>query len=284
MQSKSSHLATSFILLLVLGIGVLGAVIFYERTVIERFSKTHDDDIAALKEQAVKSTPANSKVIATGNGLIVTKVNGLGPTYTQYCDGTVMLGDDNKTHYCIGKNTLIFSNGIATSTIATDIATDAASAPELADIVWPPYSPAGKSNALISYQTSSCNISTDFCGAGMAENSYNFVLNEKDGTVRKIVNFPGTGKAVWSIDGVHALFIPSTCGGAGCGTSEIIGYNIETDAAAAVTKEKAVGEREFIMAGENGDTWTSVYWITDKKFGATIVKKDGTQKAIYGSL
>lgn len=286
MESHSSHKpVTSLLIILILGVIILGVLVALQNREIHRLS---EDQKVADEQPSQPATPVavvpdqpTGPTQKTGTGLLVHEWTLVDMKVTHYCDGTLNTIEGG-TNFCIGKNTLVFSQGTRTKTIATVTATEAQAAPLLLDVA-PVESNLGLDRLLVAFSKDSCATTQD-CGAGMPTNYYNYVVNIGDLTIRTITNYPGSGKAIWNSAGTKALFVTDTCGGAGCSETAVIGYDLDHDTVKAATKEQAVGFIEEPSTSGKYSYWSAIHWVTDSKFSATIVGPDGKTKTITGTF
>lgn len=144
-------------------------------------------------------------------------------------------------------------------------------------------------NVLISYKPYCA--STGDCGAGLPMNEVTHVLRAKDASVQTISHFPPSGIPVWNSLFTKALFIPETCGGAGCDLAPIIAYDLVSDSSKDITKEKAVGLGKDAKTADATDpvgdrlpVWRSIEWLTGDAFTAVMLKSDGSQQKVMGTF
>lgn len=142
---------------------------------------------------------------------------------------------------------------------------------------------------LVSFKPS-C-ISMGDCGSGIPVNNQSFMIRTQDRSVQPIANVPPNGSPVWNPIHTKALFIPETCGGAGCDLAPVIGYDLASDRAKDLTKEKAVGlGKDTSMtdatdpAGDRLPVWKSVEWDGNDEFKAVMVGSDGGVKNVMGKF
>jgi hypothetical protein len=188
--------------------------------------------------------------------------------------------------YCVGDYSLVAVVGDQAVDIASGHAVDGHDAPVLQKVELL----SDKGNVLISFD-SSCASTLD-CGAGMPTNYVTYLFRMNDLSSKVISNFPPLGTPVWNILETKALFIPDTCGGAGCSMAPIIGYDLANDSATDLTEEKAVGiSGEDISysdvtdaMGDRLPVWKSAGWNVGDTFTAIMIDIDGSQKQVKGTF
>jgi hypothetical protein len=200
--------------------------------------------------------------------------------------GVEKIGDPAEdVSFCIGDYELVATMGSQSVVIASGHAGSGTDSPVLlkAETI------ASSTDVLISYLPSCA--STGDCGVGMPTNQVTFALHAKDSSVQSISHFPPNGTPVWNDLATKALFIPETCGGAGCDVAPVIGYDLTKDSSKAITNEKAVGLGTDGKASDATDpvgnrlpVWQSVQWNVGDTFSATLLKDDGSKQIVNGTF
>lgn len=249
-----------------------------------------------LQKDQIQTTTTTPVVVqqpkkTQGTSLVVAEKTVVGPRdtmkITQLCDGTVI--ENGTTKYCLGKNTLMYSDSSRTKTIASETIIEGYQEPPILLGVYVVSSVTDRSRIFISYKTDTCLTSNKGCPeiAVPSDNfvHYNIVFNIGNMTFRQIANYPANGTAVWNAPGTHALFIKDTCSEGGCNKSGIIGYDLDRDIEKSVTTEQAVGG-DYPVAETKmfGAHWKSVMWKSDTQFSATLVNPDSTEKMVNGTF
>ncbi len=203
----------------------------------------------------------------------------------QRCKGEVKVADQQSVPFCLGSSQLVAIDASSNvKVLKTDSVASAANAPVLlsADLV-----PGSQKGAvLISYTVETCTTTND-CGAGMPTNYVRSVYNLSDQSLRGLSKYPDYGRPTWNPSGTKAVFIPDTCGGAGCDVAPLTGYNLLTDTAMPVTTVKAAGTeggQAQDVSGTRLQQWGSVTWKNDTDFTATYFPTDGTTKQVVGKF
>lgn len=130
----------------------------------------------------------------------------------------------------------------------------------------------------------------------MPDNYETIAFNLADNTFRDIKNYPLRGNAIWNRSGTKAVFYPETCGGAGCSSEAIIGYNLAADESKNVSSEKAAYDSYICASGKKCWTdcgapssgakrkclsvWNNLHWVDDNKVLATIISSNGEKKEV----
>ena len=279
--------------MVVAGLIGLGTIIFYQEIQLGRITRVLSTISTRLQDWSKKQDV--SSVMEDGYQVITQKtVNWQGDAvqFTHRCKGQVKAGNlfggaELPISYCIGENQLVFTDAasnmkiIQTDTIAADI-----EAPVLigADLV-----PGSKTGAvLISYAVEACAVGGEDCGVGIPSHYVRWVYNLADQSLRGVGQFPRWGWPTWNPSGTKAIFIPDTCGGAGCDVAPLIGYNLLTDKAADVTSLAAAGcEHEGCRAQEAGtgdpiQQWGPVTWKDETTFSVVLFHADDTKEQVMG--
>ena len=118
-----------------------------------------------------------------------------------------------------------------------------------------------------------------------------FAYDIQTNTVRSLKNFPESGAGpIWNGSMSKALFIPVTCGGAGCLEAPLFGYDLTIDRfAESLTQERAAlpessGERPRDVQGRPINRWGKIEWTSDTAFHAEIISPSGTRQWIVGQF
>ncbi|HWQ99790.1 MAG TPA: hypothetical protein VN397_03015 [Candidatus Methylomirabilis sp.] len=216
--------------------------------------------------------------------------NGVAVQFAQRCKGQAKVGyvfggEQQPISYCIGENQLVFIDAASNvKVLKTQTVSTAADALVLlgADLV-----PGSQKGAvLISYTVETCTTTND-CGAGMPTNYVRWVYNLSDQSLRGLSKYPDYGRPTWNPSGTKAVFIPDTCGGAGCDVAPLTGYDLLADTAKSVTTVKAAGTdggQAQDVSGTRLQQWGSVTWKNDTDFTATYFPTDGTTKQAVGKF
>lgn len=244
---------------------------------------------AAASQQAVAAKPVsiNSKTVTWKNKTY---------TFVHNCAGQqkqgALLGDaKTPVAYCLGTSTLsIVDPNQKSSDLYKITATDPSKTPVLLDAQLIPGSMNGA--VLVSFSPEACTT-TGKCSAGMPSNYVTMAvdLNNTSFSYSSIHNYPASGTPVWDTYGIKALFIPQTCGGAGCDVAPLIGYSLITDTLNnKLTKETGAGvsgQSSGPVSDVNSKklaVWKSASWTSDTQFKAVLTGADGTDKTITGTF
>lgn len=275
---------------MLIGISVLPYFIEQKETSqIPTASKIIESEISRTGSGAIVGTVLlNTKTIVWNNKIYV---------FIHTCDGKVKVGtlfggEGEKIGFCLGRNTLTLLDSDEKVTLISDITeTDINKVPVLIHVELLPKSPNG--TALVSYSQESCTTNGD-CGAGMPTNYATVAVDLNNGSYRNIRNYPERGTPVWNLMATKAIFIPQTCGGAGCLTAPIIGYNLKKDETnGRLTTEVAAGDDAQLSLGVSNypsnqevkqQYWKNLSWTTDSQFTAVIVDVDGKEKIVTGTF
>lgn len=205
--------------------------------------------------------------------------------FTHRCKGEVKVADQQSVPFCIGSNQLVVIDPTSVvKVLKTESVDSAADAPVLLSTHLVPGSQKG--SLLISYTVDTCTTTND-CGVGMPTNYVGWVYNLSDQSLRGLSNYPEFGRPVWNTSGTKAVFIPSTCGGAGCNVAPLTGYVLGMDTVSEVTTVKAAGsenEQAQDVQGNRLAQWGSVTWNTDSSFTAAMRLEDGSTQRVSGEL
>jgi hypothetical protein len=233
---------------------------------------------------------ANQPVVNPEQTVAVKTFSGYGKVlnFYHFCTGkleTYTINDQffyPMEQYCLGDNRLAveYSPGKFVD-IKKETVTDAKNAPVLLKVEQIMQSKI----FLISYVPDNCSTLYD-CGAGMPTHYVTHSFNADTLMYQVLHNFPGRGKPIWNNDGTKAVFIPDTCGGAGCDEDVLKGYSLDTDKVKDLTTEKASENINNDAVLKDKRIWRSVSWDYDKDHKQTntitarILNPDGTEKEI----
>lgn len=225
-------------------------------------------------------------------------VNWKGQVYNflHRCLGEVKAGQGSSSapSYCVGDNQLVLHrpNG-EEQILQSGLSQDSSSSPVLSGVELLDVMSDVDGTVLISYGVDSC-VTTNDCGAGMNYNrvSMAYNLRDVDSAPHVLVNYPGTGWPTWQggRSGTKAIFVPDTCGGAGCDLSPLYGYNLDQDKTTPLT---SLGQAAGVFNGGVASTvdgkalpvWQlNITWKNDSDFTAQILQTDHTLKTINGTF
>lgn len=275
---NKESLQWSLIGLLFVGLIAMGGLVVGQGAQIHEVA--HSLRILASQEQGVSL--ADEYVVITQKTVAW---NGGVYQFTHRCKGDVKVADQQVTPFCLGSNELVvIDSSSAVKVLKTDRVSAVVNAPVLLDAYLVPGSQKG--TVLISYAVDTC-VTTNDCGVGMPTNFVRAVYHLSDKNFREVSNYPEFGRAIWNASGTKAVFIPSTCGGAGCDVAPLTGYILGTDTAREVTTVKAAGsenEQAQDVRGNRLAQWGSVTWNTDSSFTATMRLEDGSTQRVSGEL
>jgi hypothetical protein len=204
--------------------------------------------------------------------------------FAHLCKGQVkevyLFGDERRpASYCLGENRLVLLDKSAEPKVLQTLnVTDDAAAPILIKTETVPSS----TIVLISYAPDPCTTTGD-CGAGMPTNHVTLAYDQKTGQVRPITKYPTDGEPIWNPAGTKAIFVPDTCGGAGCQAIPLIGYDVTRDATQSITTDKAAGSPDGQARDASGKPlprWSKIAWKNDVEFTAEIIQIDGKATSI----
>lgn len=292
--------------LAVIGLGVLGYIVAAQNSQLTRvassMSKLTDKFDVLSQQSATVAAPT-----ASSSGQSLRTASTEQPTrapadeyqtlaqkmagqiqLAQLCKGEpkeVYLFDDERrpVSYCMGENRLVVIEKAAEpKVLMTQNVTEAAQAPILIKVELVPSS----GLVLISYSPEPCTTTGD-CGVGTPSNYVTLAYNPKDGQARPINKYPSDGIPIWNAAGTKAIFVPDTCGGAGCQVIPLIGYDVTRDATQSVTTDKAVGTKENSAKDASGQPlprWGAIQWKSDADFVANLIKIDGSTQEVAGKF
>jgi hypothetical protein len=280
-----SSILTAITVVIAIGLGV---VVFMQQT-----------ELSSLKNQiSAQSSPMvdaslDGKKTSEGSVVSEKKINAAGKNIVfQYrCSGEIKKGLDTIGNpaeifsYCVGDYALVALEGDQSIDITSGHAKDGYDAPVLQKIEVLN----DQKNILISFKPS-CASTLD-CGAGMPTNYVTHLYRINELSSRSISNYPPFGSPVWNALETKALFIPDTCGGAGCSMAPIIGYDLEHDSSIDLTQERAAGLSEGMKSSDITDAmgdrlpvWKTVQWNVGDAFTAVMIKEDGKTENVKGTF
>jgi len=190
-----------------------------------------------------------------------------------------IITDDSKFSLpiCLGRNVFLVSNNSKDIIIQQDNVQSVELAPVLVDLELIP-STAGRANVLISYWPEKCRT-LNYCDVGMDSGFVSHVLDLKTLNFRSLLSFPHSFaynfKPTWNPAGNKVLFVPQTCGGAGCYEGPLTGYDLDLDKVIYESKEKGSEENFEDIMGNPNHYWKSVRWLSDDKAVAELVAPTG---------
>lgn len=185
-----------------------------------------------------------------------------------------------ETNFCLGKNRLEIFDGLKATTLDEADVIEAAKAPLLLGVQYLAQTSSTTATVLISYSPEPCATTND-CGASMQTNYVTMSYSLKDGQIKKLPNFPATGKLLWNSEATKAVSLPLTCGGAGCATGAIKGYDLNADALKDVTTDKAAEEKDAQSAtGDKLPYWKDLKWTDATHVTAVIVTPGKPDKKV----
>ncbi len=282
--------------LAVLGLIGLGAIVTFQNQQLNKVSSSMNDLTAKLENISKQPQPVAQTAATTTSQ--VSKPSNEFETLTQkmadnlqfahLCKGQAkeiyLFGDERRpASYCLGENRLVILDKSAEpKVLQSSNVTDDAAAPILIKTETVPSSTV----ILISYAPDPCTTTGD-CGVGMPTNYVTFAYDQRDGKFRAIAKYPSDGTPIWNPAGTKAIFVPDTCGGAGCQSIPLIGYDVTRDATQSVTTDKAVGTPDGQArdaAGKPLPRWSKIIWKNDVDFIADLVQIDGKTTQINGKF
>lgn len=157
--------------------------------------------------------------------------------------------------YCVGDAQLAVLNdsGDIVATWKTSVSEDG-EAPVLGDIT-----SLGDDRLLVFFGKDECSTVGN-CGVGMSYPAGTLVVDIADKKIDELENMPG-GDPIWNADETKAVIVPETCGGGGCSTAALVGYDLEKDEQRVLTAE--AGSNEVNAQDAQGNKlayWKSVSW------------------------
>jgi hypothetical protein len=296
---KKDTLLWALVGLAVLGLAGLGSFVAYQNSQLKQVSTSMDKLGAKLEDLSQKtSLPAQNSTTSPAENPQQVKAAEEFQTLAQkmadkiqfahLCKGQTkevyLFGDERRpVSYCLGENRLVMIEKSAEpKVLQTQNITEDSNAPILIKAETVPSS----TIILISYAPEPCTTIGD-CGAGQPTNYVTLAYDQKAGQLKPITKYPTDGTPIWNAAGTKAIFIPDTCGGAGCQIIPLIGYDVTRDATQSATTDKAVGAKDGQardVAGKPLPRWGMVKWTSDSDFTAEIVQVDGKITAINGKF
>jgi hypothetical protein len=271
--------------LIAAGISILSILLLWSRNEsLHRQMSQMQVSLDRLSEQSSQdwrgTAPAGGENEGIAYGEIVQRFNvtALSKTYrlTHYCQGTTQKGnpDGGNIPFCLGKNQLVFSDGITNTLLQSAIVTST----ELAPVLHEPMvlnGDSAKTRLLISYLPDLCDTAND-CGAGMPERHVSHLYTIEGGSLRALKAFPQSGQLFWNKEGTKAIVLPHVCGGAGCSKVALRGYDLAKDQVKDLTAaEGAETELAFDVTGKRLPYWKNIAWINEATISGTVVSTDG---------
>ncbi len=279
---SASPWAVIIIAVLLVGIGAIG---FLWWSAEQRASSaaqalaTAQQQTAAAKANAlgVLALPADFRTIVS-----ITATEDM--TFEYRCRGDVRQGnmEDADTSYCIGIYKLVLVTPTGEKTLETGYAETPEAAPYWMSAQYESFA-RGPARVIISFAAAGCRLADDLCGAGGPDNLITGDYNMESGLYTPLRNFPTNGTPIWSAQGTQAMFLPHTCGGAGCTAEPIRVYNIETDTVRYLTTEQAAEEPNAEDAGGTKlPYWKDLHWSGPYEYTVILVSPDGRSREING--
>lgn len=195
---------------------------------------------------------------------------------THFCQGTVQKGfpDGGDIPFCLGKNQLVFSDGVTNTLLQSTQVTS----PESAPVLRAPELLGGdlsKTRLLLSYLPDLCDTMND-CGVGMPEHPVSHLYTVEEKTVRNLTAYPQSGELFWNRSFTKAVVLPHVCGGAGCMNVALLGYDLNKDQIKEVTRsDGAETEIAFDVSGKRLPYWKNITWTNDTTATANVISVDG---------
>lgn len=206
------------------------------------------------------------------------------------CLGSIQRGSGSEGQsFCLGRNQLVVETRGQGEQIVSDVTiTKPEEAPILSRVL--SLADSGNGAVLISYTPQPC-ATIDDCGVGNGgQDRLNLAYFGISGESKALRNIPGPGTFAWNHTENKALVVPDTCGGTGCTTSEILGYDLTSDSVRTVTTEKAAGDKDSEsspLSSADGTTlprWKNLRWTNESQFTADIVSPSGAIRRVNGSF
>ncbi len=256
-------------------------------------SAAHDLSVAEQRaSSAAANTNAPGAIALPADFRTIMSITSTEDMKFEYrCRGDVRQGnmEDADTSYCIGIYKLVLVTPLGEKTLETGYAESPANAPYGMTAEYKSYA-RGSARVIISFAAGGCRLDNDLCGAGGPDNlitgNYNMELGAYMpllGAYMPLRNFPTNGTPIWSAQGTQALFLPRTCGGAGCMAAPIRVYNIETDTVRDLTTETAAEEPNAEdVSGAKLPYWKNLHWSGPNEFEVTLVGVDGRERTVGG--
>jgi hypothetical protein len=210
-----------------------------------------------------------------------------GRTYrlTQFCQGMMQKSDASSTDalLCLGKNQLVFSDGVTNALLQSQMVTSTDQAPVLKEPVLLTGTP-GKTRLLISYAPDTC-VSLGDCGlASLAAMTH--VYSIEDGALKSLARIPTDGTFLWNPASTKAVVTPHACGAKGCEAVSLLGYTLEADTIKTLTTDTAAeAEIAFDANGKRLSYWKNIRWVDNNTVTANIISADGkTAKVVTATF
>lgn len=205
------------------------------------------------------------------------QVTSQGKSYrlTQYCQGTLQKSaiEGNSALLCLGKNQLVFSDGVTNALLKSEMATSTQQAPVLKEPKVLTGDPT-KTRLLVSYAPDTCALTGDCVLAPITVMTHLYTV--EDGSFRALSRIPTDGNFLWNAAGTKAIVTPHACGAKGCVPVALVGYDLEKDTVKTLTTDKAAeAEIAFDTSGKRLSFWKDIRWVNDTSAAATIVSADG---------
>lgn len=206
------------------------------------------------------------------------------------CLGSIQRGSGSEGQsFCLGRNQLVVETQGQAEQIVSDVTiSKPEDAPILSQVV--SLADSGNGAVLIGYAPQPC-ATVDDCGVGdEGRGRLNLAYFGISSESKALRNIPGRGTFAWNHTENKALVIPDTCGGTGCTTSEILGYDLTSDSVRTVTTEKAAGDQgsgSSPLSSADGTTlprWKNLRWTNEAQFAVDIVSPSGAVRRINGSF
>lgn len=296
-QDRFQWLVAIVLLLIVVGFGF---IVSRQQQLIRELSKSSPQsipEVGAMMER--RPAPPLAPQVASGQGIAQVNVGTetpeqplLGIEFIHRCvNGQVSTQRSEwsgQMHtFCVGKNQLFVREEGKETLLDERMVGEAKDAPILLQANVVSVGPAQRSTKiLVSYAPEVCTTTKD-CGVGMPTNLVSHLYVRGSGALRQLSNFPkqAYGLGVWNTSFTKALFYPKTCGGAGCVTEALYGYNLERDQfVEGLTRDKAAeaGEESPDSAGKPLPMWDRIEWTSDTDFRARIMDPSGAYRTVTG--
>lgn len=301
-MNKKNLLWVLFALLL---LGLIGfAIVMMNRAGQSASAPQTSSSASAILQTTASATTSAVTTSTQAEGFVVLNQfsvpwNGMQYLFIHRCLGEVKLGtgDSSMREYCVGDNQLsLRTEDGEESIIQSGFSQDVTNAPMLFGAESINVNSDAKGTVLLSYQPDPCAPPKGECGAGSAYNYVNFAYGLQDGSLQPLKNYPGTGWPTWNagIGGTRAIFIPDTCGGAGCDLGPLTEYDLSTDTAQPLSSLGQAGGVEVRAEQLNAmdansqslPTWVngSIHWKNDVDFTIQIRQPDGSLKTVAGKF
>lgn len=192
--------------------------------------------------------------------------------------------EERGIRFCLGKNRVeLINQDNDTRIVIPEIAVSSSlEAPSLMRAERIP-SAVETGRILLSYEPNPCRLEDDCGGAGPRGPLFTHVWSARPPAdpARRIHQYPSGGGAYWNPSGTKAIFIPDTCGGAGCLPAPLSGYDLAKDSFTTLTQERAVDQQATKSDGSSVPVWVpDIVWKGDNNAVATIVDPNGTSRKV----